>query len=172
MNNAIKGLSLTQLNLSPRCFDLGSVSSDPAERHELVYLLHRADTLRPLSACGFFSVERSALTSMLATRWADQPTSWSADQMALYLLDTHHNACSLTYIIILVQFRLSVWHKINIPSGQSSAKLPVTLSLGHSVIRSLGHSVTRSLSHLVTRSLGHSVTIFNIATDKRTDGQH
>ena len=44
------------------------MSEDPAARHELVYLLHRADTLRPLSACGFFNVERSALTSMLATR--------------------------------------------------------------------------------------------------------
>ena len=36
----------------------------------------------------------------------------------------------------------------NIPYGQSSAKLPVTRSLGplsHSVTRSLGHSVTRSL---------------------------
>ena len=56
-------------NLSRPCFDLvGPASEDPAARHELVYLLHRADTLRPLSACGFFSVERSALTSMLSTR--------------------------------------------------------------------------------------------------------
>ena len=30
---------------------------------------------------------------------------------------------------------------INIPYGQSSAKLPVTLLLGHLVIRSLGHLV-------------------------------
>ena len=61
----------------------------------------------------------------------------------------------------------------NIPSGQSSAKLPVTRSLGHLVIRftwslghsilghsvfwSLGHSVTQSLSHSFTRSLGHLV---------------
>ena len=35
----------------------------------------------------------------------------------------------------------------NIPYGQSSAKLPVTWSFGHMVIRSLSHSVTQSLSH-------------------------
>ena len=35
----------------------------------------------------------------------------------------------------------------NIPYGQSSAKLPVT--------QLLGHSVTWSPSHLVTQSLGH-----------------
>ena len=35
----------------------------------------------------------------------------------------------------------------NIPSGQSSAKLPVILSLGHSVTRSLGHLVTQSYDH-------------------------
>ena len=47
---------------------------------------------------------------------------------------------------------------LNIPYGQSSAKLPVTRSFGHLVIRSLGHSVTWSLGHLVTPSLGHLVT--------------
>ena len=35
--------------------------------------------------------------------------------------------------------------RINIPYGQSSAKLPVIQSFGHSVIRSLGHSVTWSV---------------------------
>ena len=45
----------------------------------------------------------------------------------------------------------------NIPSGQSSAKLPVILSLGHSVTWSLGHLVIWSLGHLVTWSLGHLV---------------
>ena len=40
-------------------------------------------------------------------------------------------------------------HK-NIPFGQSSAKLPVS--------QSLGHSITWSLGHLATWSLGHSVT--------------
>ena len=39
---------------------------------------------------------------------------------------------------------------INIPYGQSSAKLPVTRSLGHLVTWSLGHLVTWSLSHSVT----------------------
>ena len=61
----------------------------------------------------------------------------------------------------------------NIPSGQSSAKLPVILSLGHLVTRSLGHPVIWSLGHLVTWSLSHSVTwslghyfsIFNVATN-------
>ena len=43
----------------------------------------------------------------------------------------------------------------NIPYGQSSAKLPVILSLGHSVSLSLGHSVTWSLGHSVNQSLGH-----------------
>ena len=46
----------------------------------------------------------------------------------------------------------------NIPYGQSSAKLPVTRSLGHLVTWSLGHLVTRSLGHLVTWSHGHLVT--------------
>ena len=46
----------------------------------------------------------------------------------------------------------------NIPFGQSSAKLPVTLSLCHSVTWSLGHLVTWSLSHSVTVSFCHSVS--------------
>ena len=47
---------------------------------------------------------------------------------------------------------------INIPYGQSSAKLPVTRSHGHSFTQSLGHLVTRPLGHLVIWSLSHSVT--------------
>ena len=42
---------------------------------------------------------------------------------------------------------IRIWY---IPYGQSSAKLSVTRSLGHSVTWSLGHSVTRSLGHSVT----------------------
>ena len=53
---------------------------------------------------------------------------------------------------------LALSAKENIPYGQSSAKLTVTRSLGHSVTWSLGHLVTRSLGHSVTWSLGHSVT--------------
>ena len=36
---------------------------------------------------------------------------------------------------------------MNIPYGQSSAKLPVTRSLGHLVTWSLGHLVTQSYDH-------------------------
>ena len=56
-------------------------------------------------------------------------------------------------------------HLTNIPSGQSSAKLPVNRSLGHSVTWSLGHSVTRSLG-----SLGQSLFSTLRLTDGRTDG--
>ena len=52
---------------------------------------------------------------------------------------------------------------INIPYGQSSAKLPVTWSLGHLVTWSLGHSVTWSL--------GHSVIWSSVSTLLRTDGR-
>ena len=45
----------------------------------------------------------------------------------------------------------------------------VTWSQGHSVTRPLGHMVTRSHSHLVTQALSHIITIFNIATDERTN---
>ena len=48
---------------------------------------------------------------------------------------------------------------INIPYGQSSAKLP-----DHSVIWSFGHSVTRSLGHLVTRASLHP--FFNIRVER------
>ena len=41
----------------------------------------------------------------------------------------------------------------NIPYGQSSAKLPVTRSLGHFVTWSVGHSITRSFGHSVIWSL-------------------
>merc|ERR1712155_443977 len=69
---------------------------------------------------------------------------------------------------------------LNIPSGQSSAKLPVTRLLGHSVTRLLGHSVTwslsysvtrvtRSLCHLVTMSFCHSVsTMLHNTTNQHT----
>ena len=69
-------------------------------------------------------------------------------------------------LIIITQaqgFKIS-----NIPYGQSSAKLPVTWSLGHTrshtwtqghlVTRSLGNSVTWSLNCLVNWSFGHTVT--------------
>ena len=45
------------------------VSKDGRERHELAYLLQKAETLGPMSACGYFRVERSTLTSMLSVRW-------------------------------------------------------------------------------------------------------
>ena len=65
-----------------------------------------------------------------------------------------------------------VLYIINIPYGQSSAKLPVILSPRNLVIWSFSHLVTRSLGHLVTWSLGHSditkssFLFFNIATDR------
>ena len=82
--------------------------------------------------------------------------------------------------------RLAFGHNpiINISYGQSSAKLPVTRLLSHSVTLSLCHSVTLShghlftcsliylitwsLGHFVTRSLSHMVTQFNMLTDEHT----
>ena len=49
----------------------------------------------------------------------------------------------------------------NIPSGQSSAKLPVTRSLSHSVTQSLSHSVTLSLHHSFIRSLFSTLSLTN-----------
>ena len=43
----------------------------------------------------------------------------------------------------LLMYLLNV---INIPYGQSSAKLPVTQSLGHSVTRLLGHSINFNIA--------------------------
>ena len=58
----------------------------------------------------------------------------------------------------IIHHREDKYIRRNIPYGQSSAKLPVTWSLGHLVTQSLCHLVTRSLSYLVTWSLSHSVT--------------
>ena len=60
---------------------------------------------------------------------------------------------------------------LNIPSGQSSAKLPVTPSLGTQSLGTqlLSHSVTWSNGHSVTQSLGHSVTLFVIFSTYATD---
>ena len=46
---------------------------------------------------------------------------------------------------------------INIPYGQSSAKLPVIQSFGRLVIQSFGHSVMRSFGHAIILSFGHSI---------------
>ena len=51
------------------------VSKDGRERHELAYLLQKAETLGPMSACGYFRVERSTLTSMLSVRWGGHMVS-------------------------------------------------------------------------------------------------
>ena len=85
-----------------------------------------------------------------------------------YYLDSQDRAVSIACDITshLIKITIMLITLINIPSGQSSAKLPVILSpsdpvtwsTGHSVTRSLGHSVTWSLGHPVTRSPGHPVT--------------
>merc|ERR1712242_507701 len=62
----------------------------------------------------------------------------------------------LTSLILLHIYSVHLFVK-NIPYSQSSAKLPATQSLSHSVTRSISHLVTRSLSHFVTWSLGHLV---------------
>ena len=54
------------------------------------------------------------------------------------------------------------------PSGQSSAKLPVILSPSQLINLSLSHFVTRSLGHLVTWSLGHSVNSYSY---RQTNGR-
>ena len=59
--------------------------------------------------------------------------------------------------VIVRQLKNQVFIIVNIPSGQSSAKLPAILSLSHLVT---SNSVTRSLGHLVPWSF-----IFNAFTD-------
>ena len=66
----------------------------------------------------------------------------------IFMGDKLVNWCDLSFLYII---------NVNIQYGQSSAKLPITRSLGHSVNRSLGHSITQSLGYSVTRSIGHSV---------------
>ena len=45
-----------------------SVTKNPEERHNLEYLMKRLELLRPMSACGFFEIDKSTLTSMLSVR--------------------------------------------------------------------------------------------------------
>ena len=57
----------------------------------------------------------------------------------------------------------------NIPYGQSSAKLPVTKLLSHSVTQSLGHLVTRSLCrhpvvHCIIFSTYYNIRIYRSAS--------
>ena len=72
----------------------------------------------------------------------------------------HENSCTHNqqYLCSVVGEMTSVMvrrppSKVNIPYGQSSAKLPVTQSLGHSVTQSLSHSVTWSLRVLTPASM-------------------
>ena len=44
------------------------LTHDPQQRHELEYLLQRFESLNPMSAGGYFTVNKGSLTSMLSVR--------------------------------------------------------------------------------------------------------
>ena len=43
-------------------------SNEEAEKSQMNYLLQRIEDVRPMSACGYFEIEKSTLTSMLSVR--------------------------------------------------------------------------------------------------------
>ena len=45
------------------------LTHDPPQRHELEYLLQRFESLNPMSAGGYFTVNKGSLTSMLSVRF-------------------------------------------------------------------------------------------------------
>ena len=64
-----------------RFFRLKNNSLTDEERDEIVEVMDHIDDAEPISGCGMFEIRRSTLTSMLST--------------------------SITYLIILIQFKLS-----------------------------------------------------------------
>ena len=44
------------------------MTENPQEKQILEYIMKRIEMLRPMSACGFFEIEKSTLTSMLSVR--------------------------------------------------------------------------------------------------------
>ena len=68
------------------------------EKAQMIYLLQRIEDTKPMNACGYFEIGRSTLTSMLSVRLGIFEIS--KNRISILLL-------SLTYIIILVQFKMS-----------------------------------------------------------------
>ena len=75
------------------------LTHDPQQRHELEYILQRFESLNPMSAGGYFTVNKGSLTSMLSVRFKKY--------FAKIVILQYHPYFSLTYIIILVQFQVS-----------------------------------------------------------------
>ena len=67
------------------------------EKAQMTYLLQRIEDLKPMNACGYFEIGKSTLTSMLSVRFDHKTLD----------LQFKFNIFSLTYIIILVQFKMS-----------------------------------------------------------------
>ena len=66
------------------------------EKAQMNYLLQRIEDAKPINACGYFEIGKSTLTSMLSIRL-------KKTEIHKILIDL----LSLTYIIILVQFKMS-----------------------------------------------------------------
>ena len=47
-------------------------TNEESEKSKMNYLLQRIEDTRPMSACGYFQIEKSTLTSMLSVRWVGQ----------------------------------------------------------------------------------------------------
>ena len=67
------------------------------EKQKLLYLLQRVESLGPMSAGGYFEISKSTLISMLSVRYQSFPPKKLINSFK----------CSLTYIIILVQFQMT-----------------------------------------------------------------
>ena len=68
------------------------------EKAQMNYLLQKIEDVKPMNACGYFDIGKSTLTSMLSVR---------LEKYLILLKIYTFNFHSLTYIIILVQFKMT-----------------------------------------------------------------
>ena len=94
MDEAFQDLQDLKKNIIEK---LRLISLTEDKRLELSYFKDRIEMMRPMSASGYFAIDKTTLTSMLSVRYCDE------EKLLLKLLI----CCSLTYIIILVQFQTS-----------------------------------------------------------------
>ena len=74
------------------------MTKDKNKRQYLKYMIQKMDESQPISASGYFTIDKSTLTSMLSVRY---------DVRCMHYSKKLSNLFSLTYIIILLQFRSS-----------------------------------------------------------------
>ena len=93
-------------DLNNEILDQHLMSNNEMEKSNLMNVYHRGNNLSYLSACGFFEISKSSLTSMLSVRWDKMPTNLQT--MSITTFKNVFCFCFNTWYFLFCQIKIFI----------------------------------------------------------------